>query len=160
MTERTTEPQRLDERADLTWRLRSRRATTRLARKVASVLDVGDLLVLTGDLGSGKTFFTRALCRCLEVPHEVRVTSPTFTLINELEGRIPILHVDLYRLSTADEVVQLGLRDRRADALIVVEWGAPWIDELGGQALEIELSLVDDHRIATARGRVPTALAE
>lgn len=141
------------------WRLNSRRATTRLARLVASTLSVGDLLVLSGDLGSGKTFFTRALCRGLGVPHEVRITSPSFSLVNEIEADVPILHIDLYRLASADEVAQLGLRERRADALLIVEWGAAWIEELGGDALELTFELEDEHRIATLAGKIPQALA-
>jgi len=108
----------------------------------------GDLLVLSGDLGSGKTFFTRALCRALGVPSEIRVTSPTFTLVNELPGRIPILHVDLYRVASSHEVLELGLRERREGALLVVEWGAPFVDELGGEALELELELAGAERVA------------
>ena len=144
-----TQPRRLP---DGGWALRSRRATIRLARAFARELASGDLLVLTGDLGSGKTFFTRALCRALGVPSDIRVTSPTFTLINELEGTVPIVHADLYRVGSADEVIDLGLRERRANALLIVEWGEPWINELGGEALELRFDLVDDGRVATLSG--------
>jgi tRNA threonylcarbamoyladenosine biosynthesis protein TsaE len=122
-----------------------------LAREFAGLLRVGDLLVLDGDLGTGKTFFTRALCRCLGVPREVAVTSPTFSLVNELDGQLPIMHVDLYRLSDAGEIVDLGLRDARAAHLLVVEWGAPWIEELGGDAFVLSFAHDGDHRIATLR---------
>jgi tRNA threonylcarbamoyladenosine biosynthesis protein TsaE len=138
--------------------LETRRATTRLARTFAGVLGAGDLLVLSGDLGSGKTFFTRALCRELGVPSDIRVTSPTFTLVNELPGRFPILHVDLYRLATADEVFGLGLGERREGTLLVVEWGEPWTDVLGGDASILTFELGDGHRTATLRGRIPVGL--
>ncbi len=136
----------------LAWGLACRRATIRLARTVARFVEVGDLLILDGDLGTGKTFFTRALCRELGVPTEEPVTSPTFALVNHLEARIPILHVDLYRVNGGSEVEDLGLREARDDHLLIVEWGAPWADALGGQALTLSLALVDDGRVATLRG--------
>jgi tRNA threonylcarbamoyladenosine biosynthesis protein TsaE len=108
------------------------------------------MLVLTGDLGMGKTFLTRAICRALGVPHEVPVTSPSFALVNEYDGQLPILHADLYRLGHAEEVEQLGLRERRADSLLIVEWGLDSIAELGGQALIVDLSLDErERRLAT-----------
>lgn len=125
--------------------LETRRATQRLAKALAGVLGAGDLLVLSGDLGMGKTFLTRAICRALGVPHEIPVTSPSFALVNEYDGTVPIVHVDLYRLGSVEEVEQLGLRQRRAEGLMVVEWGVDYVDELGGQALILSLSL-DDHQ--------------
>jgi tRNA threonylcarbamoyladenosine biosynthesis protein TsaE len=122
--------------------LPTRRATVRLARAVASALGPGDLVILSGDLGAGKTFFTRALCRALGVPREEPITSPTFTLVHEHAGRIPIAHADLYRLGDEEELAQLGLRDRRGEgALLVVEWGAPFEAVLGGDALRITIEL-------------------
>jgi tRNA threonylcarbamoyladenosine biosynthesis protein TsaE len=122
--------------------LANRRATVRLARKLASALAGGDLLVLTGNLGAGKTFFTRALCRALGVPTTERVTSPTFTLVHEHEGRMPVRHVDAYRLRGAAELVQLGLVEQRSNgALLVVEWGEPYVGDLGGDALILRLDV-------------------
>jgi tRNA threonylcarbamoyladenosine biosynthesis protein TsaE len=122
--------------------LSSRRDTVRLAQRLARALAPGDLVILEGDLGAGKTFFTRALCRALGVPPEVRVTSPTFTLVHEHTGRLPIRHADLYRLHDADEVAALGLREQRADgALLVVEWGGPYLDALGGDGLILRIAV-------------------
>jgi tRNA threonylcarbamoyladenosine biosynthesis protein TsaE len=122
--------------------LPTRRATIRLARRLASAVRPGDLVVLSGGLGAGKTFFTRALCRALGVPPDVRVTSPTFTLVHELEGRVAVLHVDAYRLRDASELVELGLREQRAEgAVLVVEWGAPYLGELGGDALVLAIDV-------------------
>ena len=99
------------------------------------------MLLLAGDLGTGKTFFVRALCRCLGVPEHLRVTSPSFSLIHEIpQGRLAITHADLYRIDTAWDVLRLGLRERRADSLVVVEWGAPFESSLGGDAIHLELT--------------------
>ncbi|WP_437957391.1 tRNA (adenosine(37)-N6)-threonylcarbamoyltransferase complex ATPase subunit type 1 TsaE [Sorangium sp. So ce119] len=136
--------------------LPSRRSTIRLARALAGLLAGGDLVVLAGDLGAGKTFFARALCRALGVPPALPITSPTFTLVHEHEGRVPIAHADAYRLGGAssagdargaatEELAQLGLRERRGEgALVVVEWGEPFVEALGGDALLIHLAAPAD----------------
>ena len=122
--------------------LPNRRATIHLAASLAPALRPSDLVVLEGGLGAGKTFFTRALCRALGVPPSIPVTSPTFTLVHEHEGRLLLLHADLYRLHGAEELAPLGLREQRADgAVLLVEWGTPYLDALGGDALVLELSI-------------------
>ncbi|HMJ52918.1 MAG TPA: tRNA (adenosine(37)-N6)-threonylcarbamoyltransferase complex ATPase subunit type 1 TsaE [Polyangiaceae bacterium] len=118
--------------------LPTRRSTIRLARRLAPHLGPSDLVVLSGDLGTGKTFFVRALCRALGVPSEVEVTSPTFTLVHELTARFPIVHADAYRLKDEAELLALGLREARSEgALLLLEWGTPYVDVLGGDALVI-----------------------
>lgn len=137
--------------------LRTRRATIHLAERLAPALSPGDLVVLEGDLGAGKTFFARALCRALGVPASIPVTSPTFTLVHEYDGRIAIRHADLYRLQSPEELAPLGLREQRAEgALLLVEWGTPYIDALGGDALVLsfQLSAAGD-RSAHPRGTGP-----
>jgi tRNA threonylcarbamoyladenosine biosynthesis protein TsaE len=122
--------------------LPSRRATIQLAGRLATALVPGDLVVLSGGLGAGKTFFARALCRALGVPREIRVTSPTFTLVHEYEGRLPIRHADVYRLRGDAEVAELGLWEQRAlGAVLLVEWGEPHVEALGGDALVLEIAV-------------------
>lgn len=136
--------------SERSWRvnLPTRRSTIRLARRLASALGKGDLLILSGELGIGKTFFVRALCRALGLPEEVRVTSPTFTLVNEYETSLPLLHIDLYRLGDAEEVEHLGLRERRERAVLVVEWGADFEQQLGGEALHLKMDFTSSGREA------------
>ena len=125
-------------------------ATRALAARLAPLLKAGDLVVLNGPLGSGKTFFTRALCRALGLPASVRVPSPTFTLVHEHPTEPPLSHADLYRLRDMADVRGLGLDAQRDDGrVLVVEWGEPYIDVLGGDALVLELAL--DPRRASLR---------
>jgi tRNA threonylcarbamoyladenosine biosynthesis protein TsaE len=124
----------------LTLDLADRRGTIGLARRLAPLLAASDLVVLSGDLGAGKTFFARALCRALGVPPDVEVTSPTFTLMHEYAARWPIVHADAYRLRDETELLALGIREARGEgALLLVEWGEPYVDLLGGDALVVTL---------------------
>jgi len=122
--------------------LSSRRSTLHLARDLSQCICGGDLVILSGELGAGKTFLVRGLCRALGLPEKVRVTSPTFTLVHELNTVPPLLHADLYRLRTSREVLELGLLYLRDEGrILIVEWGEGWISELGGDALIISLSV-------------------
>ena len=97
--------------------------TIALGRSLGQGLDHGVVMLLFGDLGSGKTAFTQGLARGLEIPASVAVTSPTYTLINEYPGRLPLYHVDLYRLPYPVDPDELGLVDLFADnGVTAVEW--------------------------------------
>jgi tRNA threonylcarbamoyladenosine biosynthesis protein TsaE len=117
--------------------LPSKQATQLLAVELAPLLASGDLLLLDGPLGAGKTFFARALARALGLAADARVTSPTFTLVHEYETEPKLVHADLYRLADDERgVFELGLLPQRDDgALLVVEWGLPFERLLGGDAL-------------------------
>lgn len=143
--------------------LPTRRATVRLGVRLADALAPGDLVVLSGDLGAGKTFLARAIARRLGVSTAQRIASPTFTLVHELAARVPLLHADLYRVRGDAEVADLGLREARTDgAVVLVEWGAPYEAALGGDALRVELTLEPSGRRAeiSATGPRSAALVE
>ena len=143
--------------------LPTRRATRRLAAAIGAALRPGDLVVLEGDLGAGKTFLVRGIARALGVPSSVRITSPTFALVNEHVGRMPIVHADLYRLGDARELSELGLVERvGGEAVVLVEWGERFSEDLGPAGLWIFLSLTAEARHATlaARGALGEALLE
>jgi tRNA threonylcarbamoyladenosine biosynthesis protein TsaE len=143
--------------------LPTRRATRRLGSALAAALTPGDLLLLEGDLGAGKTFLVRAIARGLGVPSAVRITSPTFTLVHEHAGRVPIVHADLYRLGAVDELIELGLAERiGGDAVVLIEWGGRFTAALGGEGLWVHLQLSAlgrDARLA-AHGARAEALLE
>jgi tRNA threonylcarbamoyladenosine biosynthesis protein TsaE len=122
--------------------LPTKQATTRLAAELAPLLAAGDLVILAGALGAGKTFFARALAHALGLAADARVTSPTFTLVHEYETEPKLVHADLYRLSDDERgVFELGLLSQRDDgALLVVEWGLAFERLLGGDALLLELT--------------------
>lgn len=95
--------------------------TAELAAVLADLVEVGDLLILTGDLGAGKTRFTQGLGAGLGV--EQRITSPTFTLANRYEGRVLLHHLDVYRLDSVAETLDLDLPDLLESGVTVIEWG-------------------------------------
>ena len=102
---------------------RSPDETVALGHAIGRRLTHGLVLLLIGDLGSGKTAFAQGLARGLEVPTSYPVASPTYTLINEYPGRLPFYHVDLYRLTTPVDPDEIGLPDLFAgDAVVAVEW--------------------------------------
>ncbi len=122
--------------------LPTRSATIRLARRLAALLAPGDLVLLEGPLGAGKTYLARALLRALGVGRDTRVTSPTFALVHAYAARLDVRHADLYRVASGHEVDELGLLAARdAGAALLVEWGARFARELGGDALTATLSL-------------------
>jgi tRNA threonylcarbamoyladenosine biosynthesis protein TsaE len=107
--------------------------THAMAASIAGLVRPRDLIVLSGDMGAGKTAFTLGFARALGVSEEDHVSSPTFTLVHTYgSGRIPIHHADLYRLGSRAEVVDLGLREQ-ADlgAVVLVEWGNVALEVLG-----------------------------
>lgn len=137
----------------------TRRATRELAQRVARTLAPSDLLILAGPLGSGKTFFARALCRALGLPRALRVPSPTFTLVHEHETVPPLSHADLYRLNGAEQVRELGLDAQRDDGrILLVEWGEPYIELLGGDALLVTFTLGPRTAVVSATGRRSRAI--
>lgn len=123
--------------------------TQTLGRLIGHVLQSGLLIKLVGDLGSGKTCFVQGLAVGLEVPQEFDITSPTYTLIHEYPGRIPFLHIDLYRVHDEMDAEAIGLWDMLDPASVVaVEWADRLPDALWPfDALTIRIEVQEnDHR--------------
>ncbi len=97
--------------------------TLTLGEKIGQHLEIGDIVFLFGDLGAGKTTLTQGIARGLGVAREEYVRSPTFTLVNEYRGKVPVFHIDLYRIASSRELENLGLEDTFAgEGISIVEW--------------------------------------
>ena len=97
--------------------------TLQLGKSLGSSLAAGDIILLFGDLGAGKTHFTQGICYGLELDKDFYIRSPTFTLINEYPGRLPIHHVDLYRIDNQEEIYSLGLEEILYNrGVTIIEW--------------------------------------
>ena len=122
--------------------------TEELGRKLAEKLPGGSVVAMYGDLGAGKgmgkTAFTRGLARGLG--YNGRVTSPTFTIVNEYEGgRLPLFHFDMYRLSSADELFDIGWEDYLSrNAVCAVEWSENVQDAFFGDEVVVRIEKLND----------------
>ena len=120
--------------------------TQAFGRRLASVLAAGDLVILIGPLGAGKTALTQGIGAGLGVLG--RVVSPTFVIArSHTGGRLPLVHVDAYRLGSLDEVDDLDLDVSIADSVTVVEWGSGLVERLSEARLEIKLSRQADSEL-------------
>lgn len=126
-------------------------ATAALGRQLGSALEPGHCVLLTGDLGAGKTTLARGVARSLGVVGVV--PSPTFALVIEHAGRVPLLHADLYRLEPGAPIDDLGLD--RDDAVVLIEWPERNLGALPADHLVVALTEVGDGRRATLRATGP-----
>ena len=119
--------------------------TRRLGQTIGAVLHKRILLAMSGDLGSGKTTFVQGLAKGIGVPDDCYITSPTYTLINEYPGRLPLIHVDLYRISTADEIDDIGLLDIfREHGVTAIEWAEKITDDLPPERIDIVIHVAEN----------------
>ena len=129
----------------------SAQETEALGERVGRSLTPGAVLAYTGDLGAGKTAFTRGVARGLEIPE--RITSPTFNIVNEYEGgRLPLFHFDMYRLGSSDELFDIGWEDYLArDGVCAVEWSENIEDILDANTIRVDIRRgeSDDQRLIT-----------
>lgn len=127
-----------------TYRTEATDETIALGRVLGTLLSPGDVLVLTGDLGAGKTQLTKGIAQGMGIEDDV--TSPTFNILMVYEGEgMPLYHFDLYRLDDPDQLEDTGLYDLLdADGACVIEWGEQFSDEIGPERLDVFLSRLDD----------------
>jgi tRNA threonylcarbamoyladenosine biosynthesis protein TsaE len=125
--------------------------TSAAGERLGATLAAGDVVALTGELGAGKTCFVQGLTRGLGVP--TRATSPTFVLINEYRGRLPVHHVDAYRTARATELIDLGLLELfDGDGVTVVEWAERVAALLPERAIRVHIEGIgDEPRTITIR---------
>lgn len=120
---------------------KSLKQTYALGRKIAQRLGVGDCVALVGNLGAGKTALARGLACGLGLADERMVSSPTFVLVQEYAGRVPVFHIDLYRLADAGrELVDLGLDEMLQQGVVLIEWADRAADRLPRPRWQIEIA--------------------
>ncbi|MBZ0229220.1 MAG: tRNA (adenosine(37)-N6)-threonylcarbamoyltransferase complex ATPase subunit type 1 TsaE [Bauldia sp.] len=146
----------------LTLELPDEAATVSLAEDIAACLSPGDVVALSGGLGAGKTTLARALIRVVADDPDLEVPSPTFTLVQTYDlGRLALAHFDLYRLSSPDELEEIGLDEALADGAALVEWPERAGHHLPPDRLDIALEIAGTGRraVVTGGGTLPQRLA-
>ena len=135
--------------------------TEALGRALAQHLTPGTVVAFTGDLGAGKTAFVRGMAQGLGIAQ--RVSSPTFTIVNEYEGgRLPLFHFDMYRLGSADDLFDIGWEDfLRRGGVCAVEWSETVQEALDADTIYVDIrrGAEDNQRVLTIRGPGSEALS-
>jgi tRNA threonylcarbamoyladenosine biosynthesis protein TsaE len=115
-----------------------------IGERLGRALAVGDVLALVGPLGAGKTTFVQGLARGMDVSPDRHVASPTFALVNEHPGRVPLVHADLYRINDPRELDELGLSDAFDRAAVAIEWLDRFPEAAPFERLTIEIAMAQD----------------
>lgn len=141
-------------------RMTSAQETIKFGERLGQQLTGGDVLALTGELGAGKTVLTCGIALGLGIPMD-QVSSPTFTLIQEYSGAIPLIHVDLYRLEGASDISTLGLEEYfTPNTIVLIEWAErfPQILPSDHMAIYLEYGEAEDIRLVTLSGTGPRSI--
>lgn len=119
--------------------------TEKLGRRLGALLSAGDMVCMNGDLGAGKTSFVKAIARGIGVTEDV--TSPTYTIINEYGGPVPVYHFDVYRIMELEEMVDIGYEEYFfGEGICLLEWAENVRELLPEKHLWIEITRVDEER--------------
>ena len=125
-------------------RVRSAREMQDFGTRVASIAQPSDVVILTGELGAGKTTFAQGVARGLGITE--LVTSPTFVMSKKYPGKpLGLIHLDVYRVGSSDELLDLWSEGEATAALTLVEWGIPWVREFGESVAELTFSEIDEN---------------
>jgi tRNA threonylcarbamoyladenosine biosynthesis protein TsaE len=122
---------------------RSEEETFRLARELASGFKGKEIVLMTGELGAGKTVFAKGIAAGVGVTNTDRVSSPSFTLVNIYEGKYRVFHIDLYRLEREAEILDLGWEDFLGEGIVLVEWAEKLSLSVDGIRVRIEVVVAD-----------------
>ena len=130
--------------------------TERAGEALAEKVKKGDVIAMYGDLGAGKTAFVRGLARGMDISE--RVSSPTFTIVNEYPGETPLFHFDMYRLSGSDELFEIGWEDYLTrGGVCVVEWSENVEDAFDGSVITVKINKTGENdreiQISFGKGR-------
>ncbi len=125
---------------------KSTEETFEIGRALGQTARKGDIIALTGELGTGKTCLTQGIAKGLDVPPVYSVTSPTFTLINEYPGRLRLYHFDVYRLSGAPDIEEMGYEDYfYGSGVAVIEWAEKISELLPQESIVVELAHINEN---------------
>ncbi len=131
---------------------RSEEETIELAVELGSRLRGDEVILLEGELGAGKTVFTRGLAAGMGLEDTTQVCSPSFTLVNVYYGRVTIFHIDLYRIEKVSELSDLGWEDFLGQGVVVVEWAERLDYEADAVRVRIRIGEGDERRIIISEG--------
>ncbi|HOV25144.1 MAG TPA: tRNA (adenosine(37)-N6)-threonylcarbamoyltransferase complex ATPase subunit type 1 TsaE [Pseudobacteroides sp.] len=113
--------------------------TCALGRKLGEILKAGDVVCLVGDLGTGKTAFTKGIAEALGISGYI--TSPTFTFVNEYQGRLPMFHFDVYRIGEPEDLFEIGFEEYlERDGVVIIEWADMIKDILPSEYIWVEIN--------------------
>lgn len=122
--------------------------TQKLGKRIGGKLGPGSIIALMGELGCGKTCFTKGLCAGLGIPKK-EVNSPSFTLANEYKGKLPVFHLDLYRIDDVDASLDMGISDyllRTESGVLIIEWAERIIPLLPDSYLAVNFSVISSKK--------------
>ena len=120
--------------------------TQALGEKLGKTLQQGDVIALIGDLGTGKTCLTQGIARGVGIASDEVVNSPSYILINEYNGTVPIYHIDLYRLENSEEIAELGLSEYvEGDGICIIEWAERMADALPDTCIKVHITLTGEN---------------
>ena len=127
-----------------TFKSESPEETQALGERLGKILKQGDVIALIGDLGTGKTCLTQGIARGIGIAPDAVVNSPSYILINEYTGSIPIYHIDLYRLENSEEIAELGLSEyMEGNGICIIEWAERMTDALPDTCIQIRITIAD-----------------
>ena len=143
-----------------TCRTSSGEETINLGLRLGTLLNEGDIVALAGDLGSGKTWFTKGVALGLEISSDTVITSPSFSLMNEYQGRCTLFHIDVYRLENISDFLDAGLDEYLyGNGVTVMEWADRWPEVLPEGSIKVQLRILDEcSREITLSGNHPKVL--
>lgn len=121
---------------------KSAKSTEQLGSRIAGVLKGKEMIAMFGDLGAGKTAFTRGLCEGLGI--DEGVSSPTFAIVNAYSGRYPVYHFDMYRIKDVDDLFATGFYDYIGTGITIIEWSENIESELEPDCIRIRITKTDD----------------
>lgn len=121
---------------------KSAKSTEELGSRIAGVLKGKEMIAMFGDLGAGKTAFTRGLCEGLGI--DEGVSSPTFAIVNAYSGRYPVYHFDMYRIKDVDDLFATGFYDYIGTGVTIIEWSENIESELEPDCIRIRITKTDD----------------